>query len=377
MALFQNRVRKKVVGGYTYYTIIVPAWLNEEGVRKWEYFSTKAEAMARAVQLNAALLSREKARVLTAAQEEDARRAFELLRDLGLDGVSLRQAVEVAAPVLRSGAERVRLGAFLADFAAEKSASWRAASKKNFHYASAMLLEEFGQDTPLSALVAADLGRWLVARFPSASYRAHTFRTLAPAFNWGVRRGILERSPFDGVERPRLTRQAIDVLTPEEAERAMRCCPPDCVAAVALMLFGGVRPGEVARLTWGDVRADFVHLRPGVTKTAQVRNVEVTATLGAWLGVSCKGTEDQAVVPGDWKRKSQAWRRVAGLARRQDVLRHSYATYHLAMWRDEAALRENMGHSRGSDVLFRHYRAAATPAEAEAFWSILPTRKKL
>ena len=31
-----------------------------------------------------------------------------------------------------------------------------------------------------------------------------------------------------------------------------------------------------------------------------------------------------------------------------------------------------MGHVKGSDVLMRHYRAAATPAEAEAYWSILP-----
>ena len=35
-----------------------------------------------------------------------------------------------------------------------------------------------------------------------------------------------------------------------------------------------------------------------------------------------------------------------------------------------------MGHSRGSDTLFVHYRAAATPAQAEAYWNIQPHCKK-
>ena len=32
-----------------------------------------------------------------------------------------------------------------------------------------------------------------------------------------------------------------------------------------------------------------------------------------------------------------------------------------------------MGHSRSSDTLFVHYRAAATPEQAAEYWNILPS----
>lgn len=375
MAFFQNRIRRKKVGKYSYFSLIVPAWLSGGKTRKWEYYRTKEAAVARAVQLNAALVSRERATVLTSSQEADARRAFELLQDLGLDGTSLRACVEVAAPLLQNKADLVGLGQFLADFAREKDDSWSAASKRSFRAAERMIVEEFGAESPLSGLTSDKLGRWLASRFATAGYRAQVYRTLSPAFNWGVRRGVLDKSPLELVEKPRVIRGAVDVLSPSEARRAMEVCPTRCVAAVALMLFGGVRPKEVERLTWGDIRADFVHLRPGITKTAQVRNIEINATLAAWLDCVPRGCDGERVVPANWARHYQSWRAAAGIGARQDVLRHSYATYHLAMWRDESALKSNMGHSRGSDVLFRHYRAAATPAQAREFWAILPTKK--
>ncbi len=34
------------------------------------------------------------------------------------------------------------------------------------------------------------------------------------------------------------------------------------------------------------------------------------------------------------------------------------------------AVRADLGHARGSDMLFRHYRAAVSPAAAAEFWAI-------
>jgi len=55
-----------------------------------------------------------------------------------------------------------------------------------------------------------------------------------------------------------------------------------------------------------------------------------------------------------------------------NALRHSYASYHLAAFKDAPALSLELGHVRPQTV-FAHYREVVRPAEAERFWKIAPT----
>ena len=86
---------------------------------------------------------------------------------------------------------------------------------------------------------------------------------------------------------------------------------------------------------------------------------------------------EDSICPPNWLRKRQEAVKAAGLQGRTDTARHSYATYHLARHKDVNALKANLGHSKGSDTLFIHYRAAATPADATCYWAILPPSAKL
>lgn len=375
MKTFQQRILSRILHGKKIFYIVVPAALTASHKRKHEYFKSRAAAMARAVELNKLLWSRERAAVLSIAQQADAVRAYALLQEMGLGEVSLVDAVAAAEQSLRRRADAVSLGELLDGFRSARWEGWSVKSRKNFRVMAGYLAERFGAEMSVGDLAAVALGDWLSERFGSPGYRANAIRTLSPAFNWGVRAGLIKVNPFDAVERPKVRRGRIDVLSVEEARAAMLCCPADCVAAAALMLFGGVRPEEVTRLRWADVMEDVVHLSPEVTKTAQVRNVRLNETLRAWLDACRRGGDLAAVVPANWPRKYKAWRAAAGIAKRQDVLRHSFATYHLRHWGDEAALRRDMGHSRNSEVLFAHYLAAATPAQAREFWAILPKNR--
>jgi integrase len=51
--------------------------------------------------------------------------------------------------------------------------------------------------------------------------------------------------------------------------------------------------------------------------------------------------------------------------------RHSFASYHLAAFKDSAALALEMGHG-STKMIFEHYRALVTPKKGKAFWSIVP-----
>jgi hypothetical protein len=54
-----------------------------------------------------------------------------------------------------------------------------------------------------------------------------------------------------------------------------------------------------------------------------------------------------------------------------NALRHSFASYHLAHFRDQNALALEMGHTN-ANMLYQHYRELVRPKEAARFWRLRP-----
>ncbi len=61
----------------------------------------------------------------------------------------------------------------------------------------------------------------------------------------------------------------------------------------------------------------------------------------------------------------------AGLNHGHDILRHTFASHHLAAHQSIEKTAHALNH-RGADMLFRHYRAAVKPAEGVRFFQIRP-----
>lgn len=362
---------RKMVKGSTFWAIWVPKYLNPSGKDAYMYFHTRAEAERKRGELVAATRTESKVDVLSPAQIRDAVRALERLAEAGVD-ISLDKAVEAALPHLKSSGRHVSVNQVCREFAESKAATWSATSRRNFATISKLFLEAF-DGVAVADVTGRKLESWLSARFPSAGYKANAMRTLRPAFSYAVRQDLIAANPFEKVEQVRTrTLEGVDVFTPQEARRLMESAPADCVAAFALLLFAGIRPAELTRLTWGNIRDSFIHITPSIAKTAQVRNVEIEANLAAWLSSTGKHEPTEKICPPRWLRKRQETVKTAGLQGRTDTARHSYATYYLAKYKNTDELKANMGHSRGSDTLFIHYRAAVTPQAAEDYWSIYP-----
>lgn len=370
MKLAKLKITKTIKCGILYHVIYVPEYLTADKKARRMYFRTKAEAEKKRMELIAATRTESRETVLTNSQLVDARRAFERLAEAGLS-MSLDKAVELALPTLKASGRYVAVENMLAEFAEVKKTEWRPHTSRNFKVVVNLFLEQFAGQT-VADITPKVLSSWL-ASFGRPSYAAGLVRTLRPAFSYAARQGMLADSPFSKLEPIRVpARRGIDIFTPEEAQRLMLQAPVDCKAAYALLLFAGIRPVELTRLKWGAVRDGFIHLTPDVTKTAQVRNVEIEPNLAAWLASTGPHAPEEMICPTNWKRKNQQTRREVGLASRQDTARHSYATYHLAKYHNRTALEENMGHSAGSAMLMRYYRAAATPAQAAEYWAIMP-----
>jgi co-chaperonin GroES (HSP10) len=51
-------------------------------------------------------------------------------------------------------------------------------------------------------------------------------------------------------------------------------------------------------------------------------------------------------------------------------MRHSFGSYHYALYGDSVATSRELGHKTGDDILFSHYRALVSQEDAEEYFSI-------
>ena len=84
------------------------------------------------------------------------------------------------------------------------------------------------------------------------------------------------------------------------------------------------------------------------------------------------------IVPGEWRVKEWKRAKLAPLAlswgndANHNVMRHTYATMHVAAFRNPGATALNLGHGRSLEKLDRHYKGLYSNAAATAYWKILP-----
>jgi hypothetical protein len=187
-------------------------------------------------------------------------------------------------------------------------------------------------------------------------------------FNWTIASGYATSNPAVAVERAIEDDAPVRVLTPAQTRELLRCAmnvDPRTVPYFTLALFCGIRPAEVMALNWDDINLErlTVHVSPQKSKTRQNRFVSIPSNALEWLRLG--GELPCSFVRCRFKRfirprLSFKWS--------QDVMRHSFASYHLALHRNEASTCYEMGDN--STTLFKHYRKLVTTEQAAEFFEI-------
>ncbi len=164
------------------------------------------------------------------------------------------------------------------------------------------------------------------------------------------------------------------ILTPGEAMRWISCVAleaPTLLAGTAISLFAGLRAAEIARLDWREVRMDrgFIEVTAAKSKTRTRRLVEIMPNLTEWLAPLVQ--ETGPVWPADAARyRLRPVMRAYGGRPPRNAARHSFVSYHLALFEDVAKTELQAGHDRA--VLFGHYRELVTREDAEEWFTIVP-----
>jgi integrase len=135
------------------------------------------------------------------------------------------------------------------------------------------------------------------------------------------------------------------------------------------MAFGGSRRAEAERLSMRDVLFDekMIRMGPEITKTSTGRTLDIPDVLAQWLKEFA--SPDGKILPlCKIKAIPKKRQKVVGLETKQNALRHSFCSYHLALHRNAALTAELAGNS--PQMLNRHYKALVSKIAAERWFSI-------
>ena len=380
---------RRLDSGKWYYDL--PPALSPTGARSRRTFDTKTAAeVARAGELDRHRLYGVEGHAIPASLAADAEKAFSLIEG---HGVTLTAVCKEWLERKKAQSASCTIAALWGEYLTMKSGSGiSSAYERDLVRFGTAICEELGKAI-VCDLDPGQLEKAILKHFQSNRQFANACRTIRPAFSFAVRRGYCQQNPFDRIEPRRLPPPEISVLTIKQVRgmfaacrdhRAAQAMPEsyrqdcsDCAAAVALLLFAGIRPRELPRLTWDDVHFDHGVIKVGhaAAKTRSTRFIPIEDNLRSWLETVPPEERKGAIVPASWGRKQKAIRHAAGVGHLQDAARHSFASYHLAANNDFPGLQQAMGHGT-PEMILKHYRTLVTKADAVKFWQILPAGTK-
>jgi integrase len=253
-------------------------------------------------------------------------------------------------------------------------------------------LKPFGQafKCQIGSVMASEIIEWLDRMKVTGRTRNNYRKMIITLFRYARTMGHLPRNEVTEAElvpvaKPKPT--PIGIYTPDELEMIMRVTPDRLRPSVAIAAFAGIRSHEILRLDWQDVNMEQGHIVVSASKakTASRRLVPIVPALRAWLERRKEQERKGLIAPGF--SQPQSWNRSVGygierhnkaakatgapvIPRVHNGLRHSFASYRLAILKNAAEVSLEMGNS--PQKLFANYRELVTESEAQRWFAVMP-----
>ena len=228
------------------------------------------------------------------------------------------------------------------------------------------------------AITSQECAQYIEMAFDTPRQRQKARLILSGVFGTAVKRGWCSENPVARVEAPRVVEKQVPILSPQEIKNLRQSAEVyrngSCAAAVGMMLYAGIRPHEVARLTWAqvDLRERAIYILPQHSKTGGARRVTIHKPLLRILRTHRRANGEK-ICPPDWLHHWRELRKAAGWNAPahpwpQDALRHTFASYHLSHFRSYAELQVEIGH-RDATLLRTRYLCMNGVRASPQFWT--------
>ena len=336
------------------------------GKRTQRFFTTRKQARVwmRSVQANASVEDfwkfrspEEKSEIVELFHEAEAKAVrlkdlqSSLVKYQQLDPIRLKNAVKTYLDVIRKR-------------------SLRPSSAKQTRINLNQLSDEYG-DRDCRSITPSDLEQWFSKRNWKRSTVDGVIAKIGPFFTWCVREAIILENPCTKVVKPlNFDDGPPAIFTVQDTARLLQVAQsidPPIAKYLAIGLFAGIRPNEIIRLDNSDINGRYIEVKGTSAKTRKRRIVSVLPNLQNWLLVA------ESLPKTNLRKRREIVITQANVDWAHDIMRHSFASYHLAYLQSADKTALEMGH-RDTQMLFRHYRSVVSKDEAANFWKIEPSR---
>lgn len=205
------------------------------------------------------------------------------------------------------------------------------------------------------------------------------YSTCRTFYRWALRYGYAKTSPFDRMEPIPKGEAPKGILTPAQMRKGLEFAKDFMHDFFVLGGFCGLRPIEIMRLDWKAFNFDTrqIYIGPDVTKRDNIRGrgtkhryVDIPETAMRLLP---RDKKEGKVIPRHYdavrRRMVRIWKNMGLSEWPHDALRHSAATYLLAVTQNANRVAHWLGHTT-TQMVSDSYGKAVPNEVAHEWWSI-------
>ncbi|MBN1864684.1 MAG: hypothetical protein JW808_07265 [Victivallales bacterium] len=240
-------------------------------------------------------------------------------------------------------------------------------------------LDKFGES--LSEWSDAAAREWrleLSGEFKPVTVRNHLKKTAA-FVRWCMSRKYMAANPFANLEIPGVVMpepQFLSVADTKKLFLAAQESYPQTVAYLALGAFAGIRSSSTAQLGMEGINFEQRGILIMASQAKNKRRVYLDGhepNLWAWLEwARDHAPEGFSLTKRQWDRIRRELASEAKVKMPHNALRHSFCTYHTALYGDAGRTATLLTHKGNVSILYEHYRGNASKPQAQEYFSVFP-----
>lgn len=238
------------------------------------------------------------------------------------------------------------------------------------------LVNYVGADKPISSVTTKTAERWLEGKGVVGVTKNHFRRVGMAFFNWAKSKGYTEINPFTNIEKYDDGGEGVpEIFTFEQIQSLLEKAENEQVILwVAIGAFAGIRPAEMNRLTWDKIHLNTnkIDLLGMYAKGAKRRIVDIEPRLCSILKGHKKDKGRLFVAKNfEFSPYLKRTKDAVDFDWVNDGLRHSFASYHIAMTDSADKTMRQMGHAGSSKTFYEHYyKPGITMKEGKSYFGI-------
>lgn len=255
----------------------------------------------------------------------------------------------------------------------EAKSSHSLAAKTIEHHTNCLkLFDKFDPNKELHTFTVNDIEKILSA-YKNTNSKKTYLNGINTFFNWAVRHHYCLENPCDRLDKIQADMTEIGILTLDEVKKLLKACIDYqngvCIAPIAIALFAGLRPSEIADLKPEHITKDGIRVAGGKLRRKLKRVTPMPDILWKWLE-----QYPFTGLPQGWDYKRKHLKAVVDAEHWvQDVLRHTSITYQFERDKNQGLTAINNGTS--AKMIDMHYRnIVEDPKHVKEFWSLTPDK---